>query len=564
MKICQIEADNFRTLENFSVSLQPAYCAISGKNNAGKSAVVSIIQYFFDNQDDQPFFMRGNRDVSFATDSTQWSSKADMSISVSVELDRNDDSEVFFVVETFSENKILHDKIVVRLKQVFQKDGMNRLICSVGEHEIEGQNASEILKKFRSASNLVVHNSTNESKNIFYVSSSHTEIIETHFSAEDRQKIAEAEKGLQTRVKKAAKQHKDELDKLLGKLNEKYQVELSSIETGRSSKFPLQIKLTDKSVDAPLNNWGSGTQNRTRILMSVLEAVRMRSSVTFEDRSTPVFIVEEPESFLHPSAQAEFGQILNGLAEELKIQIIATTHSPYMLNQSDPSANYLLERKIFRTLPRDTYVKDTSGSEWMIPFAENLGIIPSEFESWKPVFSSHSDRVILVEGDIDLAYFKYFSEKFPNLYTIPTDVDIVPYGGKDSLKNSSILQFMIKKFGKVFITFDLDAKNDVESALKRISLVEGSDYTHIGVATPGADCIEGLLPTVLKKKVYADQHELITAIASQDTKARANARSELKKHLLEQLQKSDLAIEDFKLFRDLFKKIGSAFVKKST
>jgi len=559
MKIYNIEAKNFRTLENFSLNLRPAYCAISGKNNAGKSAIVGIIQYFFDNRDDEPYFVRNNREISLSKDGTQWSSIQEMEISVTVEIDRNDDSEVFFVVETFSNNKTDRDLINVQLKQVFKKDGAGKLTCCVGNHEIEGQNASEILKKFRSAANLVVHNSTNQSRNFFYLSSGYTEIMETYFSAEDRKKIAEAQKGLQASVKKAARQHKDELDKLLGKLNEKYQVELSSIEGGRSSKFPLQIKLTDKSVDAPLDNWGSGTQNRTRILMSVLEAVRMRSSVTSEDRSTPVFLVEEPESFLHPSAQAEFGQVLNGLAEELKIQIIATTHSPYMLNQSDPSANYLLERKIFRNLPRETYVKDTSEGDWMIPFAENLGIVPSEFESWKPVFSAHSDKVILVEGEIDKAYFEHFRENVSDIYAIPTQVDIVPYGGKDSLKNSSILQFMIKKFGKVFITFDLDAKSDIESSLRRIGLSEVRDYLPIGINTAGADCIEGLLPSSIKKSVYAEKHDLVTAIGSQDSKARTKAKADLKKALLDELINTSVPADELKAFKDLFKKIGNAF-----
>lgn len=561
MKICKIEALNFRTLESFSLDLRPAYCAISGKNNAGKSAVVSIIQHFFDNRDEEHFFGRLDRNISFSKDSTQWAKKEEMEISVSVELDRHHDSEVFFVVETFSQIKIDKDVIKVHLKQIYTKDNTTRLLCFVGDDEIEGQTASEILKKFRSASNLVVHNSTNESRHIFYLGSGYTEIVETYFSADDRKKISEAQKGLQTRVKNAARQHKDELDKLLGKLNEKYQVELSSIDSGPSSKFPLQIKLTDKSVDAPLNDWGSGTQNRTRILMSVLEAVRMRSSVTSEDRSTPVFLVEEPESFLHPSAQAEFGQVLNGLAEELKIQIIATTHSPYMLNQNDPSANYLLERKMFRKLPRETYLKDTSGNDWMIPFAENLGIIPSDFESWKPVFSAHSDKVVLVEGELDKAYFEYFRDNFPGIYTIPKEIDIVPYGGKDSLKNTSILQFMINKFGKVFITFDLDAKKDVESCLKRINLSHGMDYIHIGIDTPGSDCIEGLLPASIKQKVYADRYELVTIISSQDTTARNRARAELKMSLLEEMKRYDAKPNELKAFKELFSSIAIAFEK---
>lgn len=500
-----------------------------------------------------------NRGISYSKDVTQWLTADEIQISVTVELDRKDDSEVFFVVDTYSQGNITDNSVKVFLSQFINKDGNSKLLCLVNGTELDGQKASEILKKFRSASNLVVHNSTNPARSIYYLAGGHTEVMETFFSTEDRKKISEAEKGLQTRVKKAAKQHKDELDKLLGKLNEKYQVELSSIESGRSSKFPLEIKLTDKSVDVPLNDWGSGTQNRTRILISVLEAVRMRSSVTVEDRSTPVFLVEEPESFLHPSAQAEFGQVLNGLAEELEIQIIATTHSPYMLNQNDPSANYLLERKIFRNLPRETTLKDTSGGDWMLPFAENLGIVPSEFKSWEPVFAAHSSKVILVEGEIDKNYFELFRKKYKSIYSIPDNVDIVPYGGKDSLKNTSILQFMINKFGKVFITFDLDARTDVESALKRLGLSDGSDYCAIGLNSAGNDCIEGLIPNSIKQKVYSDKHELVTAISSQDVKARNAARSQIKKHFFDEFEKNVFYDKDLVEFKKLFNVISKAF-----
>jgi putative ATP-dependent endonuclease of OLD family len=558
MKICSIGANNFRTLENFKLNLRPNYCAISGRNNAGKSAIVSIIQFFFDGRDDEPYFHLSRRGVSHSKDVTQWSSAEEMEISVELELDRTDDSEVFFVIETYSSHPIVENSVKVLLTQKMGKDSQSQILCLVNGQEVDGQKASEILKKFRSAANLVVHNSTNPMRSIYYLGGAYAEIMETYFSATDRKKIEEAENALQIRVKKAARQHKEELDKLLGKLNDKVQVELSSIERGRSSRFPLEIKLADKSVDVPLNDWGSGTQNRTRILISVLEAARMRSA-TVVDRSTPVFLVEEPESFLHPSAQAEFGQVLNGLAEELKIQIIATTHSPYMLNQSDPEANYLLERRIYRGLPKETNIKDTTGEDWMIPFAENLGIVPREFDSWKSVFAAHSSKVVLVEGDLDKKYFEQFRNKYPNIYAIPDGIDIVPYGGKDSLKNTSILQFMINKFGKVFITFDLDAKSEVESALKRINLKDGSDFSAIGLSTPGSDCIEGLLPESIKKKVYSDKHDLVTIMSSQDTKARKDAKGKLKMAFLEEFSKSSIDEKELAEFKKLFATISRAF-----
>lgn len=556
MKIISIEAENFRTLKSINLKFKDGYCAISGKNNAGKSAIIKIIQHFFDQSDDERVYFGVKESISFARDATQWDDVNSISVSIEVQLNKKDDSEVFFLVNTLIKKQIEAEDIIVKLTQSFSKDGSSSIICKVEGDDVEGREASEILKKFRSASNLVVHNSTTPSKNLYYLRDSITEIMEAYFSPDDRKKISEAEKGVQTRIKNAAKVHKNELEKLLGKLNEKYQVELSTIDRSISSRIPLVIKLTDKSVEVPLRDWGSGTQNRTRILMSILDVVRIRSSSATEDRSTPIFLVEEPESFLHPSAQAEFGQVLNGLAKEFNIQIIATTHSPYMLNQTDPSANILLERNIIRNLLRETVIKDTSGEDWMLPFSENLGIIPSEFTSWRPIIGANANKIILVEGDIDKEYFEFYRDRHGSIYKIPSDVEIIPYGGSGALTNSQLLQFMIKRFRRVFITFDLDAKKDVEKTLKSIRLIEEKDFLSIGLDAPGDDCIEGLLPKRIKKVVFGDNTDLVCAISSQDNKARSSAKNELKKKLLEAFKNTTLLDSDHVEFEKIFTTIA--------
>jgi putative ATP-dependent endonuclease of OLD family len=54
-------------------------------------------------------------------------------------------------------------------------------------------------------------------------------------------------------------------------------------------------------------------------------------------------IIEELESFLHPSAQSEFRRILQDLSKELKIQVIATTHGTYFLSHHNPKSNILVK-----------------------------------------------------------------------------------------------------------------------------------------------------------------------------------------------------------------------------
>jgi putative ATP-dependent endonuclease of OLD family len=142
-------------------------------------------------------------------------------------------------------------------------------------------------------------------------------------------------------VKKIARQQLKTIADVLGRLSEKYKVSVSAPEFN-PSRVPLAITLGEDSIE--LEQWGSGTRNRTKILLTLFRARRVTEQETSASKVTPVTIIEEPESFLHPSAQAEFGSMIQDLAEEFAIQVIAATHSPYMLSTKSRACNLLLRR----------------------------------------------------------------------------------------------------------------------------------------------------------------------------------------------------------------------------
>jgi putative ATP-dependent endonuclease of OLD family len=557
MKIKEVTAKNFRTLEDFRTEFKNIFCTISGQNNAGKTGVVSIIRHFLD-EGETRYRMFDNA-ISFQKDFTQWATEKVMEISITIEMSRSDDTEVFFVIEKFSSTPITEDVAQVRLTEKFDEDGSKTTLCCVNGKDLDTQSSSEVFKKIKTALNLVVHNSTNPEKQMYYFSGEMTEVLAAHFSKEDREKISKAKVALSNSIKTAAKAHKEELGELLGKLGENYNVELTTLDSGNSSRFPLNVSLNDKSVDVNLSGWGSGTQNRTRVLMSVLEAERIRKSQSAENRSTPVVIIEEPESFLHPSAQAEFGKVLNDLASDFKIQIIATTHSPYMLNQKDPEANILMKRKVTRSKLKETVQVASSGDDWMIPFAENLGVASDEFIPWEKIVTTQSNRVLLVEGSLDVQYFEAIKEKFPALYSLPDDVDVVSYDGVGALSNTHLLKFMISRLDRVFITFDLDAKDSVSKKLTSIGLAEDADFCAIGVEGAGKDCIEGLLPMSFMSNIYAKNVEAVTALGSADKEAIRAAKRKIKQACIDGFHAEQLTEKDLFEFKKLIAKISKAF-----
>lgn len=560
MKILGVSARNFKTLEDVNVRFNANYCTLSGQNNAGKTAIVQIITQFLEDHEDDFVSIREAKRIKFPRDRTQWNSQGNILIGIDLELDSEEDSEVFYVVRKMTPFEIRDRKVILNITQEYSDESNISTACLVNGKAIESQSASEIVKKLQSTSNIFVHNSTLSLRRYEYFGGGLIEVIDAHLTPADKKRISDAEANLQNKVKQAVKQHKEALSQLLGKLSGAYQVELSAPARALSSKFSLNVKLNDKSVEVPLSAWGSGTQNRTKILISILDAVQIRSSKAEENRSTPVVIIEEPESFLHPTAQAEFGKILNELADDLGIQIIATTHSPYMLNQSAPGANILLCRAIQRRKYRETFVQDTTGKNWMLPFAENLGIIPQEFDAWKSVITVKNSKVLLVEGDLDKKYILKIKELYPAVYCLPDDIEIIDYGGKDALKNTQMLKFMLSKFSDTFITYDLDAERDVKNILERIGLSENVNFCAVGYPQPGKECIEGLLPDATHRAVYGAHYEVVQKLQSADTKIRRDAKDELKAKLLEEFSRSTYEVKDLTGFSVLFRKIAKAYL----
>lgn len=425
--------------------------------------------------------------------------------------------------------------------------------------ELEKYETGEVFRRLSSSNIVMFHNSINSQSKIFSPSGT-LSFHEMLLSKDEREELKKEQDKIKRKVRKFAQGHRGELSDLLAQLEEKYEVELTVFEGMLRDTIPLGINLKDKGVEVPLDDWGSGTQNRTRIMMSILAASRIRQQVNDENRVTPIIVVEEPESFLHPSAQAEFGRVIRSLARDFKVQIIITTHSPYMLCQEHPNSNILLDRKVFRNKLKETEVVDVTEERWMEPFGKILGLDDESVKPWVEVVQASKDNTVLVEGQIDKEYIEYISSKNINGFTIPKHVEIIPYGGKDALKNSIMLKFVIEKFNRVYITFDLDAKNELEKTMKFLNMKDGDDFMAVGIDEDGKDCIEGLLPKNILSTVYGENPDLIMRLTSSDSKKRKSAKNEIKSKLLDRFKNTgSVEAQDLKLFKNLFKNINSAF-----
>jgi putative ATP-dependent endonuclease of OLD family len=560
MKIERIEIENFKTLENVSIDFDGYFTAISGKNNAGKTTVIKAIKSIFKGSEKEFSFFDDDDDLTYSGSKTQWvTNNDDVKLTHCISVSKIEDPGLHSFVKKIAELDDLKPefklKVIVSLNEKGEK---NTSICIEGE-EIGKYETGEIFQRLSLSNIIFLHNSTGVTSKLFnrMGSSSFHEMI---LSKDEKEELKKEQERIGKKVKKFAQEHRGELSGLLGKLEDKYEVELTVFDGMFRNSVPLGINLKDKGLEVPLDDWGAGTQNRTKIMMSILSASRIKKEINDENRVTPIIIIEEPESFLHPAAQAEFGRVIRGLSRELGIQIIITTHSPYMLCQEKPESNVLLDRKVIRGRLKDTQVVAVTEKKWMEPFAEILGLNDESIEPWRDVVSASKDNAVLVEGAIDKEYIEFISSLNINGFTLPEGVEIIAYGGKDALKNSIMLRFVLEKFNRVYLTYDLDAKRELSGVMGQLSLVEGTDHMAVGIDDDGKDCIEGLLPDSILAGVYGANTDLIMKLTSTESSKRKSAKSSLKSKLLDEFKGAkNLTANDLKKFKSLFVNITKAF-----
>jgi hypothetical protein len=456
-------------------------------------------------------------------------------VTYTLSLTKEDDPALVSFIEKIASQTITNPAVRLSIDYSINSNDDNITpSVSIADVQVDDKAAREIEKRIEDSNLLFLYNSTNSQEDFYYSRGGRPRMFyDFVMSIDEKKTIDLAGKQIETKLRRLAKQRMEGLSQMLGRLADKYDVELSPPEGFSTRRMPLGINLRDRNVKVPINDWGSGTQNRTYILMAILQANRIKTTAKPDEKITPLVVIEEPESFLHPSAQAEFGRLLRHLAAELGLQIIVTTHSPYMLNQEEPAANLLLNRQIRRGKVFETIQVDTSDEDWMAPFAEHLGIGPDEFSALRPIFESGQSKVLLVEGKIDQEYFQWMQTHTAACDRLAADIEVVPYGGKDTLKNTLLLQFVLRKFDRVYITYDLDADTDVRAALKRAGLKEDEHFIPLGVPQAGKDCIEGLLPQRVIAAVHGRETDLVMQLTSNE---RRRAKDHLKKKYLEEFK----------------------------
>lgn len=193
---------------------------------------------------------------------------------------------------------------------------------------------------------------------------------------------------------------RDDLGRLIERQILAGNIHVDSTEVGLPTFFyqPIEWQKGREKGDLPLANSSSMVSELAPVVLYLKEIVRPGD----------VFIIEEPESHLHPAMQAAFAKVLAQIVKQ-GIRVVITTHSDWFLEQ-------------IGNLVRLSELPE----EHRTPITDGIALAPSEVGAWlfQPKGSSLGSTVTEVKLDPDTGLY-------------PVDYGDV----RDSLYNESAMIF---------------------------------------------------------------------------------------------------------------------------
>lgn len=228
---------------------------------------------------------------------------------------------------------------------------------------------------------------------------------------------------------------------------------------------------TSSGNNIPLSSRGDGFRRIT--MMSYFEYLAETDRT--DDTQQIIFGFEEPETFLHPSAQENLFDKLNSLKEN-GYQVITSTHSPTIVG------NTKHDDIIHISKPENIYTVNQNGISYK-EIAIDLGIKPDN--TFTPLFST-SRLLFLVEGIDDANAMHHNANLYKQAGLInetfeELNINIIPIGGCDSVKHWINLDLFTKLEKPYFIFLDSDkpdehAVSSNETKLLNYGLINGTDF----------------------------------------------------------------------------------------
>lgn len=276
-------------------------------------------------------------------------------------------------------------------------------------------------------------------------------------------------------------------------------------------EFNVQVKISDQWVTG-LEKMGHGL--RRSVVFAMLRAHRRLKSADLTNKSNQgplyLFLVEEPELYLHPQAERRRKKELVELSTLEDAQVVLCTHSAIFADLNE----YKGILRFSRPKRMATAVRGWSGGDLDPTERQNLTAI----YQLDPNKSSmlFADHVILVEGRSEKISIPAIAE---NLGLDTQDKEVVDCNGNNQIHT---YQEILEGFGIKYVAW-LD--DDQEEPVKRVREKRTAELGKIVITPTNWENLTGLQPPSARNKMFTSWKHFVHEqnVANEATKARVRA-----------------------------------------
>jgi len=516
MKILKCVITNFRAIEGSVSFYLYDYNVIVGKNDVGKSTVLKAIDLFLNENEALPEIQNFNSEQSIVEIEIYFTpplmeiiidEKIKTTFKAEELLDKDGVLSVKKVWDT-TKNKIKPQWYIKR-KIYAEHDFINETeknlikLCDklkINTHKANGDefNNSEKRQKLREhhrQNNIsftydyeeLKTTGTTRSKLIYEALKNCLPRFE-YFKADTS--LTDSDKSIQNYFKKLSekkleeyglndiqKDVQEEIEKVLKRITDKINQVVPSEEKVQpcinfdwSNFLKVSFRTNDNDKPIPLYFRGDGFRRIT--MMSYFEYLAEENK---NEHQNIIFGFEEPETFLHPSAQEQLFEKLINMTEN-GYQVLITSHSPTIIAKSSRDKMMHIVREANKFVLNQTKLNISKIIKDLGISVENQFI--KEFEK--------SKMLILVEGIRDVNAFQYTSKLYKDNKKIQDDfkdkgIVFIPIGGCNSIQHWVALDLINALDKPFFIIQDSDKVNlksqsNNEADLKNLGFKEKEEF----------------------------------------------------------------------------------------
>lgn len=265
----------------------------------------------------------------------------------------------------------------------------------------------------------------------------------------------------------------DELSKRMSSIIEtRVLINLDPPDTNKFLGTSTTVRIDD-GIETPIHLQGHGVQRS--LIFALIELIAKREADIKSPDGIPtrhkatVLLFEEPELYMHPHLMRRLKNALIGISESDNWQVIMSTHSPFLLDvANDPLSLVIFQRlnsghNRVRQLHEDPFIKNDEAKDDRMALRAALDFHPTVAEAF------FAERVVLVEGDTELAVFRHSEDllSLANLDKAKCDnTSVVSCGGKWTIPSMAKL---LSDFGIPFrVIHDMDRKGKSDDELEKL------------------------------------------------------------------------------------------------